>query len=207
MQVDAAAPAPAAIAVLRRHLDAGGVVALPTDTIYGLAANALAADAVARVFALKGRGFDKPLPVVVRDRAQAAELAAELTPEFERLAAAFWPGPLTLVVRARPELPPALTAGSGSVGMRQPASPLLAALLAAIGYPLTATSANRSGAPDCRTAAAVAEQLGGEPGLLIADGGTSPRALPSTLVDVTGPRPRVLRAGAIPAAALAPFLG
>jgi len=206
LKLDAQAPDPEALAALRRHLDGGGVAALPTDTLYGLAANALEAAAVGRVFALKGRDFHKPLPVVVRDLAQAEELAAGLPPHFADLAQAFWPGPLTLVVPAGERLPAALTAGSGSVGLRQPRLPLLAALLAATGYPLTATSANRSGGPDCRTAAAVEAQLGHAPELLIVDGGPSPLAQPSTLVDLTGPRPRLLRPGAIPAAALAPFL-
>ncbi len=206
LKLDAEAPDAEGLAALRRHLDAGGVAALPTDTLYGLAANALDPAAVARVFALKGRDFHKPLPVVVRDRAQAAELAARLPPRFAALAEAFWPGPLTLVLPAGAHLPAALTAGSGGIGVRQPRSPLLAALLAQTGYPLTATSANRSGGSDCRTAAEVAEQLGADAALLIVDGGASPLALPSTLVDLAGAQPRLLREGALARAALAPFL-
>src|SRR6185437_15920679 len=177
LHVDAAAPSLEAIAALRAHLDAGGVAALPTDTLYGLAADARNADAVAAVYALKGRDFGKPLPIVVRNLEQAAEAARDLPDVFAELAAAFWPGPLTLVVRASAWIAPQVTAGTGTVGMRQPDLPLLAALLAATGYPLTATSANRSGAPECRAAAAVAEQLGGllaeHRGLLV-DGGDSP---------------------------------
>lgn len=207
LAVNAQAPEAEAIARLRRHLDRDGVAALPTDTVYGLAANALRPEAVARVFTLKGRSFHKPLPVVVRDLAQAAELAAALPPLFHRLAAAFWPGPLTLVVAAAPHLPAALTAGTGAVGMRQPNLPLLAALLAATGYPLTATSANRSGQPECRTAPEVEAQWQDAEAadivnFLVVDGGRSPLALPSTLVDLTQAGPKILREGAIPTAAL-----
>lgn len=207
VQCDAAAPAPEPIERARRILDAGGVVATPTDTIYGLAANALDPAAVERVFALKGREAGKPLPVVVRDLEQAAALALRLPPLFFELAAAFWPGPLTLVVEARVGLPPALTAGGSTVAMRQPASPVLAALLARTGYPLTATSANRSGRPACATAAEVARELGDAVGLILDAGASAAGTLPSTLVDVCGAAPRLLRPGAIPADRLRRYLG
>jgi L-threonylcarbamoyladenylate synthase len=198
LAVDTQHPDPAAVAELAAAIAAGAVVAVPTDTVYGLAANALDPAAVAAVFALKGRAFDQPLPIAVSGRAQAAALAASLPPAFERLARAFWPGALTLVVPAGPRLPSAVTAGRGAVGLRQPDLPLLAELLRGAGMPLTLTSANRSGQPACRTAAAVAEQFG-EACPLLADGGTTPTGLASTVVDVCGPEPRILRAGAIPA--------
>jgi len=200
-------PEPAALDAVRRHLDSGGVVAMPTDTVYGLVANASDAEAVGRVFALKGRSFQNPLPLVVRDLAQAAEIACALPPVFATLTAAFWPGPLTLIVAAGERLAPAVTAGTGNVGMRQPNLPLLAQLLAGVGYPLTATSANRSGQPECRTGAAVAAQLDGE-GLLVVEGGLSPLALPSTILDLTGAgTPRLVRAGAIATSDLEACLG
>lgn len=199
-----AAPSAKLIAELRQHLDAGGVAAVPTDTLYGLAANALDAAAVERVFTLKGREAGKPLPLVVRDAAQAAELAGELPPLFQALTAKFWPGPLTLIVTARPGLPEALTAGQGTIAMRQPALRFLDELLRATGYPLTATSANRSGQPACRTAAEVERQFGS--GLdLIVDGGLSPEALASTIVDLTGSVPRLRREGAVPRALVERF--
>lgn len=204
LEINPQAPAPPALAELRDYLAAGGVAALPTDTLYGLAANARRAGAVARVFALKGRDFSKPLPLVVRDLEQAAEVAAHLPPLFHRLAQDFWPGPLTLIVAAAPGLPPALTAGTGTVGMRQPSLPLLAALLRLTGFPLTATSANRSGGTECRSAAAVEAQLGDSLDLIV-DGGLSPLAQPSTMVDLTAAVPRIVRAGAIPADALTPY--
>ncbi|MGH9466850.1 MAG: L-threonylcarbamoyladenylate synthase [Terriglobales bacterium] len=205
LNLDAQAPAPEAIAELSDHLRAGGVAVVPTDTLYGLAANALEARAVERVFALKGRGFDKALPIVVRDQEQAREVAARLPPLFVELADRFWPGPLTLILPAAAHLPAALTAGSGGIALRQPDLPLLAALLASTGFPLTATSANRSGEPACRTAAEVMAQLGsGCP--LIADAGPSPSHLPSTIVDLCGSAPRLVRAGAVAADRLASYL-
>lgn len=196
---------PAAVPELLRHLTAGGVAAVPTDTLYGLAANALDAAAIGRVFALKGRDFHKPLPVVVRDAAQAAQLTALLPPRFYELTAAFWPGPLTLVLPAAAHLAAALTAGTGTIAMRQPNLPFLRALLAATGFPLTATSANRSGAPSCRTAAEVIAQFGEDCPLVI-DAGPSPSALPSTILDLCLPEPKLVRAGAIPVERLAPWL-
>lgn len=190
---------------LKQHLAAGGVAAVPTDTLYGLAANALDAAAVGRVFALKGRDFHKPLPVVVRDAAQAAQLSLQLPPRFYELTAAFWPGPLTLVLPAASHLPAALTAGTGTIALRQPNLPFLLALLAVTGFPLTATSANRSGAPSCRTAAEVIAQLG-EDIPLVMDAGISPSALPSTILDLCTSEPKLVRAGAISLERLAPLL-
>ncbi|MGH9479182.1 MAG: L-threonylcarbamoyladenylate synthase [Terriglobales bacterium] len=204
LRVDPQAPEAAAVARARAVLEAAGVVAAPTDTVYGLLANALSPRAVARVYALKGRGFDKPLPVLVASRAQARALAGALPPSFERLAQAFWPGALTLVVPAAPSLPATLTAGSGAVGLRHANLPLIAALLEATGYPLTGTSANRSGAPDAIAAGEVAAQLGVELDLIL-DGGPAPGREPSTVVALTGPRPLVVREGAIAASRLAAY--
>lgn len=207
LSISVATPAVEALQQIRAVLDGGGVVALPTDTIYGLAASVRDARAVARVYELKGREFSKPLPIVVRDLEQAAEMAARLPPGFAELTAAFWPGPLTLIVPAAAILPPQLTANSGAVAMRQPGLPFLLRLLEACAYPLTATSANRSGEPECRTAAEVAAQFQGTAGLdLIVDGGESPRAQPSTIVDLTGARPALIREGAIERSRLAPYL-
>ncbi|MGH9412112.1 MAG: L-threonylcarbamoyladenylate synthase [Terriglobales bacterium] len=193
------------IAEVREHLARGGVAVVPTDTIYGLAANALDPDAVAGVFALKGRDFDKALPVVVRDRTQAQVLAAELPEPFQELTAEFWPGPLTLVLKAAAQVPPMLSAGTGTIAMRQPDLPWLAALLASTGFPLTATSANRSGQASCRTAQEVLAQFG-EACPLVVDAGMSPCALASTIVDLSAGKPRLVRAGAIARERLARYL-
>ncbi len=143
--LDSQYPAPAAVAELAARLRGGAVLAIPTDTIYGLAADARSAAAVQRIFTVKGRDEGKPLPVLVGGREQAEELAASLPAAFAPLAAAFWPGPLTLVLPARPGLPPQLLAGGASIAVRWPRAPIAQALLTACGFPLTATSANRSG--------------------------------------------------------------
>ncbi|MGH9533928.1 MAG: L-threonylcarbamoyladenylate synthase [Terriglobales bacterium] len=203
--LDPIAPAPEVVSSLAARLRAGAVLAIPTDTIYGLAAHACDAAAVERIFAIKGRAEDKPLPVLVSGLSQAEALAAWLPPAFTPLAAAFWPGPLTLVLPARPGLPSQLLAGGASVAVRWPAAAIAQALLAACGFPLTATSANRSGQPGCRSAAEVEAQLGARVDGIV-DGGPAPAALPSTLLDLTGPVPRLLREGAVPQAALRPWL-
>jgi L-threonylcarbamoyladenylate synthase len=182
----------AAAAVLRR----GGVVAYPTETFYGLGALARDEAAVERIALAKGRPEGKPLPLVAADRAMVEQIA-ELGPLAARLADRFWPGPLTLVLPARPGLARAVTAGAGTVGVRVPGSEVARALSRAAGGPIVSTSANASGgAPPAR-----AEDL--EPGLRarldgVLDGGPAPGRLPSAVVAVEGGRVRLLRAGAIP---------
>ena len=191
-----------AAALLRQ----GEVAGVPTDTIYGLAANPFDTAAIARVYEAKGRDDGKPLSLMVGGVAQAEALAgAPLPPLFYRLAEKFWPGPLTLIIPAGAHLPSRLTAGGNTVALRQPLCPIVLALIEAAGFPITATSANRSGAADCRSAEEVRQQLEGRIPNII-DGGPSPRALPSTLLDLTSPTPRILRPGAIPEAELLPLL-
>ncbi len=175
-------------------LRAGGVVALPTDTVYGLAALPTAEGATARLFALKRRAGDVPLAVLCASAEQALGLAdgAAVGGEVRRLADRLWPGPLTLVLPRRPGLTYALGAGSATIGVRCPDQPLLRALAAEVG-PLATTSANLHGEPTPPTAAGVAAVFGR--GLaLVLDGGPC-GAPPSTVVDATGPRWRVLREG------------
>ena len=166
---------------------AGEVVAFPTDTVYGLAA---ATDvAVRRIYELKGRDERKPLVLMAAD-AEALEGRVRIGPQALRYMRRFWPGPLTLV----------LPAGDGTVGVRVPQHPLAPELLDAAG-PLWTTSANRSGYPDTTTADEVATEL---PDLAaVLDGGRAPGGTPSTVLDLSGPRPAVLREGAIPLADLA----
>lgn len=182
---------PAAVAAVREALSRHGVVALPTETFYGLAADPGDAAAAARVFAIKGRDAGKALLVVAASLDQAAEVAT--IDDARRAAlAAVWPAPLTVVLPLRRPL--AAVAGD-TVAVRVPAHALLRSLLARVGV-LTATSANRSGAPPAATAAAVVAALAGELDLVL-DGGPTPGGLPSTLLDWTGDRPRVLRPGAL----------
>lgn len=177
-------------------LTAGGVVAIPTETVYGLAVRADDADAVARVFAAKGRPADNPLIVHVADAADAATVAAAVTPLAVRLLARFAPGPLTVVLPARPGLPRATTGGLDTVAVRVPAHPVARRVLAACGLPLAAPSANRSGRPSPTTAAHVLADLDGRIDAVL-DGGPTDLGLESTVVDARGDVPVVLREGSV----------
>lgn len=206
LTIDPLHPEADRIAVAAAFLRRGEVVGVPTDTIYGLAANPFDTAAIERVYEAKGRDDGKPISLMVAGVAQTEKLAAgTLPPLFYRLAEQFWPGPLTLIIPAGPHLPRRLTAGGDTVALRQPFCPIVLALIEAAGFPLTATSANRSGAADCRSADEVRQQLDGRISLIV-DGGPSPRSLPSTLVDLASPVPRILRAGAIPPEELQPLL-
>lgn len=191
-------PTPAALARAAALLRKGEVVAFPTETVYGLGANALDEEAVRKVFALKGRPDDNPLIAHVADRRMLARLVTRVPPAARALADRFWPGPLTLVLPKRPSVPDTVTAGLPTVAVRMPSHPVALALIRAAGVPLAAPSANRSGRPSPTTAAHVAEDF---PGLLVLDGGPCAHGLESSVVALE-PRPRLLRPGAIPLEAL-----
>jgi L-threonylcarbamoyladenylate synthase len=195
--VDPRAPQRDALQEAAKWIRTGGVVALPTDTLYGLAADPFSAGAVARVFAAKGRTSDRALPLIAADAEQIAARLGPLPPEGERLAGKFWPGPLTLLVAAPLSLAPGVTAGTGRVGVRVPAHDIARAVCRAADRPLTATSANRSGEPPTSDPDDVERMLGDHLDLLI-DAGPTPGGSPSTIVDVTGPVPQLVRAGAVP---------
>ena len=182
----------AAIEALR----GGGIVALPTDTVYGIAVALDARDGIPRLFAAKSRPPDRSIALLVADRAQA-ETLGELGATARELADAFWPGGLTLVVPRRDgiALPRELTSDARTVGLRVPDHAAPRALAAAVG-PLPTTSANRSGEPEARDADAIESVLGDAIDLIL-DGGHAPGGPASTVVDCTGPRPRVLRVGAV----------
>ena len=184
------------------RLRAGEIVALPTDTVYGIAADLALPDAIERLFAAKRRPPDKAVALLLADAAQA-EVLGIVGPAARVLAARFWPGGLTLVLPRRPEarLPDVLAAGAPTVGLRVPDHPAPRALAAALG-PLPTTSANLSGQTDARDAAEVAATLGGAVALVI-DGGPIRGGPGSTVVDCSVERPRVLRSGAIPPARIA----
>ncbi|MCL6499494.1 MAG: threonylcarbamoyl-AMP synthase [Firmicutes bacterium] len=193
LRVDAAAPAPRrAVEALR----AGDVVVYPTDTVYGLGCDATNPSAVRRVFEIKGRPPDQPVPVLLADVRQADELA-EIPEGARRLMKRFWPGPLTLVLPSRGVVAELVTAGTGTVGLRVPDHPVPRALVRACGFPLVGTSANSTGRPAPVTVAQVLSDLDGRVGLVLDGGRLAGR--PSTVVDCTGDRPRVLRPGPIPA--------
>jgi L-threonylcarbamoyladenylate synthase len=187
-----------AAAIIRR----GGLVAVPTETVYGLGADATQDHAVARIFQTKGRPRFNPLIVHVPDLATAAHYA-EMSPLALHLARAFWPGPLTLVLHSRPgtAIADLVTAGLDTVAIRVPAHRVAQALLRACERPIAAPSANRSGHVSATTAAHVASDLGDGVDLIL-DDGPSPRGLESTIIDLGGEAPILLRAGAVPRAEL-----
>jgi L-threonylcarbamoyladenylate synthase len=194
--VDPGAPQRDAIQEAATWILNGGVVAIPTDTLYGLAADPFSADAVARVFAVKGRSAERALPLVAADAAQITAHLGRLSADGERLAARFWPGPLTLLVAAPRALARDVTGGTGTVGVRVPADAVARAICAAVGRPITATSANASGASPTSDPEDVERALGDRIDLLI-DAGATRGGAPSTIVDATGASPTLIRAGAI----------
>jgi L-threonylcarbamoyladenylate synthase len=197
-------PDAAGIAEAARLLAAGGLVAFPTETVYGLGADATDPRAVALLFAAKGRPSFNPLIAHVADMA-AARRAGKLSPLAEKLVQ-FWPGPLTLVVPASDVVCELARAGLATVALRVPKHPVAQALLAAFGKPIAAPSANRSGHVSPTTAEHVLADLGGLIDLVV-DGGPTPLGLESTIVDVTGDAPRLLRSGGIPRADIERALG
>ncbi len=196
-------PALLAAAVQRAAtlLRAGEVVAVPTETVYGLAANALNPAAVAKIYATKGRPSHNPIIVHVASRAMARACASAWPALAERLATAFWPGPLTLVVPKSDAIPDIVTAAGKTVGIRWPQHPFMQALIRECDFPLAAPSANLANQVSPTNAAHVAKQLGDRLPLIV-DGGDSNVGIESTVVDVTGAGPRVLRPGMITVPAL-----
>jgi L-threonylcarbamoyladenylate synthase len=177
-------------------VETGGLVAFPTESFYGLGADALDADAVARVFGVKGRPESKPLLVLVDSIDMVARLSARVDGRVHALMRRHWPGPLTLVLEAAPGVPASLTAGTGTVGVRLPGHAVARALVRAAGRPITAPSANPSAAPPPLTAAAVREYFDGRVELIL-DGGPTAGGAGSTVADCTVWPPRVLRQGPV----------
>jgi L-threonylcarbamoyladenylate synthase len=175
-------------------LESGGLVAFPTDTVYGLAASLTRPQAIEALFEAKGRDTAKAIAVLVGRRQDLEQVAGPIGPVAARLAERFWPGALTLVVPVRPGLPPNLSPRP-TIGVRMPDHPAALALLIRTG-PLAVTSANRSGGPDCSTVEEVLAQLGGRIDLIL-DGGRTPGGTPSTVVDCTGEQPLILRSGPV----------
>jgi L-threonylcarbamoyladenylate synthase len=208
LAVTAATPDDPAIAEAAQVLRAGGLVAFPTETVYGLGANALDPAAVASIFAAKGRPATNPLIVHAADRDGLRDVVATWPPEAERLAAACWPGPLTLVLPRAAGVPASVSAGLPAVGVRVPAHPVARALLAAAGVPVAAPSANPYMGLSPTTAEHVAAGLAGSAhDVLLLDGGPTTVGLESTVLDMTGRPSRILRPGGTPVAALRALLG
>ena len=201
---------PDAIARAAAVLRAGGLVAMPTETVYGLAADARNDAAIRAVFAAKGRPADHPVIVHIPDAAAMASWAEEVPAAAELLAAAFWPGPLTLVLKRGPAVSDLITGGQDTVGLRCPSHPWAQALLRAFGGGVAAPSANRFGRISPTAARHVIEDLGLKPDGavdMVLDGGACPVGIESTIVDLSGPTPRLLRPGAVTRRQLEAVLG
>ncbi len=206
LKCDPVNPDEKALAEAVSILCGGGVVAFPTETFYGLGADARQAAAVEKIFHLKGRNARNPISVIVDNDQAAALLIGEVPPAARILMHAFWPGPLTLLLHASPSVLPRLTAGTGKIGIRVSSNAIARMLAAALAGPLTATSANLSGERECSTAAEVLRAFGERLDAVI-DGGATAGGLGSTILDVTESPPLVLREGVVSRREIADALG
>lgn len=187
-------------------LRAGEVVAIPTETVYGLAANAYDGEAVSKIFKAKGRPQDNPLIVHIAKVETLSDLVAEVPKAAEKLAAAFWPGPLTIILPKSEKIPDAVSAGLPTVAVRMPSHPVAHAVIEAAGVPLAAPSANLSGSPSPTNAKYVLDDMQGRIPLIL-DGGSSAVGVESTVITLATARPRVLRPGGITVEQLRALLG
>jgi len=208
LKINAHEPEPSLISYAAERIRRGQVVGMPTDTFYGLAADPFNLHAVDRIYEIKSRNRHKPLSLLIESVEQAEHLAKPLPDEFYLLTEKFWPGPLTIVVPASPKLPLKVTANTGNIAVRIPAADIPVAVIRAAGLPLTATSANLHGMPECTDAEGVRIQF--EDRLpVIVDGGPCPISILSTIVQLSdsGRRWRLMREGAIPVQQIEEILG
>jgi L-threonylcarbamoyladenylate synthase len=206
LRLDPASADPGLIGEVVSILLKDGVMAYPTETFYGLGAAGLSAKAVSRIYKLKGRDRSKPLSVIASDLDMVGEIAGPLPSVFWILAEEFWPGPLTLVLKASAAIPAFLTGPGGSIAVRIPPVSWVRRVAYEMSQPLTATSANISGDKEMTEPAEVAAVFDGKVDLIV-DGGPTPGGAPSTLLDLTSPEPRLLREGLIPAGKIRAVLG
>lgn len=199
-------PDPEALAPAAGVIRSGGLVAFPTETVYGLGANALDAEAVGRIFVAKGRPADNPLIVHVADRDAVLQVVQSVPKVAERLMERFWPGPLTLVLHKAPGIPDNVTCGLDTVGVRMPNHPVALALIKAAGVPVAAPSANVSGRPSPTTAEHVMDDLSGRIDMVL-NGGETGVGLESTVIDLTVDPPALLRPGGVTVEQLCEELG
>lgn len=199
-KIDQSNPDPMIVTEIAGVLKSGGVVAFPTDTFYGLGADIYNDLAVKKVFDIKGRGYDKPILILISDKKDIASLILEenMSTYTGRLIGKFWPGPLTIVFYASKTISEILTGTTGKIGIRFPDHLFCRRLVERMGSPITATSANISGMPSLNDPSEVQKSIGDRIDALV-DGGMTPGGLESTVVDATGMEPRILREGAIPA--------
>ncbi|MGA7522357.1 MAG: L-threonylcarbamoyladenylate synthase [Acidobacteriaceae bacterium] len=197
-------PEPDRIEYIASCIRDGKVVGMPTDTFYGLAVDPVNLHAVEKIYEIKSRLKHKPLSLLIANLAQAYQLVREISLCFDLLAERFWPGPLTVIVKASSRLPLRSTANTGNVALRIPDAAIPRAVVSTLGLPITATSANLAGLPECTYAACVRDQIG-ERIPVIVDGGPTGRSVATTIVDLSGPEGtwQILREGAIPTHAIA----
>ena len=206
VKINPETPDPRLVAYIADRIKAGQVVGMPTDTFYGLAADPLNLRAVDLIYEVKSRSRHKPLSLLIESVEQAEYLARPLPDIFYEITDKWWPGPLTIIVRASSRLPLKVTANTGNVALRLPAAKIPVEIIRAAGVPITATSANISGASECTNADGVRGQLGTRLGLIV-DGGESPRNIASTIIDMSDwGKVSILRQGAIAEAELAEYL-
>ena len=182
----------------------GGVIAFPTDTVYGVGVDPFQPDAVRKLYQIKGRPIDKPIPILVGSVSDVERVAQNLPPTFSRLAEQFWPGELTIIVEAK-SLPPEITAGGDTVGVRMPDHPLALALLQRFGGAIATTSANKSDEPPATSPEEVRAELGALVNIIL-DGGQTATKIASTVLDLSVSPPQIRRDGGISVDQLAPFI-
>ena len=197
LKIDPRTPDAETLAEAVRVLYEGGVVAFPTETFYGLGADGHIEDAIKKIFVIKGRSFKNPISVIIGNATDVRGLVEEIPECALHLMEQFWPGALTIIFKASPDVSPLLTAGTGKIGIRLSSHPVAAALANRLGHPITATSANLSGKPECTSADEVIRGIGDQLDAVM-DGGQTPGGLGSTIVDVTTDPPVILREGSIP---------
>lgn len=194
------------IKIIAEILKKEGVMAYPTDTFYGLGADCFSKNAIRRIYQLKGRKPSKPLSIVISDIEMMREVAIEIPHVFGQIADKFWPGPLTIVLKASDKFPADFLGAGASIGIRLPDLPWLRKLVGETGIPITATSANISGEREVARIEEVRETFYGKVDLIV-DGGKTRGNLPSTVIDLTSEDPKILREGAIPRSQLREYLG
>jgi len=196
LKVDPLDPGPLAIEEAVLLIKRDGVVAFPTETLYGLGVNALSEKAIREVYRIKGRDYRKPIPILIDKKETLSEFVSHVSEKAERLIERFWPGGLTIIFEASPRLPQLLTGNTGKVGIRISGNVIAQQMVKQVGVPITATSANISGQKACTDAIEVYESLGNRVDLII-DGGETKRRLGSTIVDTTFTPVKVIRVGVI----------
>lgn len=205
IKIDADHPDQALIERAVTILKEGGVIAYPTETFYGLGAHAGNAGAVERIFIIKGRSFSNPIALIMGSDENLAELVQEVPPVANKLMEVFWPGALTLVFHASSRIIPRLTAGTGTIGIRVSSHPIASAIAKTLSFPITATSANISGAGECSTAREVNDAIGERVDAII-DGGRTQGGAGSTILTMATDPPEILRKGTISASLISAVL-